>query len=129
ENGSAWYYEEWGNAAAMLTGIGGPFRGLGDRAWVWQEPNDTRNHVDIASDGAGYITGYSTAFWFNESSGPQKGIKFIGPGGTGSAAQAGEYFVGQDSVGTHAVSMALASESLCYLTGINGGFSSYADRV
>lgn len=129
ENGTAWYYEEWGNAAAMLSGIGGPFRSLNDRAWVWQEPNGVRNHVDIASDGPGYITGYSTAFWFNESSGPQKGIKFIGPGGTGSAALAGEYFVGQDTVGTQSVSMALASEAMCYLTGINGEFSTYADRV
>jgi hypothetical protein len=129
ENSSTWYYEEWGNAAAMLTGIGGPFRGLGDRAWVWQEPNQTRNQVDIASDGAGYITGYSTAFWFNESSGPQKGIKFIGPGGTGSAAVAGEYFVARDTVGTTSVSMAQAGEAMCYLTGINGEFSTYSDRV
>jgi hypothetical protein len=129
ENSSAWYYEEWGNAAAMLSGIGGPFRGLGDRAWIWQADNNARNTVDIASDGAGYIIGYSTTFWFNESSGPQKGIKFIGPGGTGSASLAGEYFVGQDTVGTHSVSMAPASEGLCYLTGVNGGLSNYADRV
>jgi hypothetical protein len=129
ENGSTWYPEEWGNAAAMLTGIGGPFRGLGDRAWVWQEPNNTPNWVDIASDGAGYITGYSTVFWFNESAGPQKGIKFIGPGGTGSAALAGEYFVGQGAIGSQSVSMAKASESLCYLTGVNGDLSSHADRV
>jgi hypothetical protein len=129
ENGSTWYYEEWGNAAAMLTGIGGPFRGLGDRAWVWQEPNNVRNWVDIASDGAGYIIGYSTVFWFNESAGPQKGIKFIGPGGTGSAAQAGEYFVGQGTAGSQSVSMGKASESFCYLTGVNGALSSYSDRV
>jgi hypothetical protein len=129
ENGSTWYYEEWGNAAAMLTGIGGPFRGLGDRAWVWQEPNNTRNVVDIASDGPGYIIGYSTAFWFNESSGPQKGIKFIGPGGTGAAAQAGEYFVGQGTIGSQSVSMAKANEAFCYLTGVNGELSRYSDRV
>jgi hypothetical protein len=128
-NGSVSYNEEWGNAAAMLTGIGGPFRSLGDRAWVWQEANNVRNRVDIASTSADNIIGYSTAFWFNESSGPQKGIKFIGPGGTGSAALAGEYFVGQGTIGTGSVSMAKASESFCYLTGINGELSSYADRV
>ena len=129
ENGNAWYYEEWGNAAAMLTGIGGPFRGLGDRAWVWQETEKARNVTDIGSDGPGYITGYSTAFWFNESSGPQKPIKFIGPGGTGTAAQAGEYFIGQDTVGYQVVAMADASQAFCYLTGVNGELSSYADQV
>lgn len=129
ENGSTWYNEEWGNAAAMLTGIGGPFRSLNDKAWVWQEPNGVRNVVDLNSDGPGYIIGYSTAFWFNESSGPQKGIKFIGPYGTGAANQAGEYFVGQSTVGTSSVSMAHVDSAFCYLTGVNGELSQANDRV
>jgi len=102
---------------------------LADRVWVWQEAYNVQNWVDIASNHTSYLTGYSTAFWFNESSGPQKGIKFIGPGGTGSAALAGEYFVGQGGVGSQSVSMAHSGESFCYLTGINGDFSTYADRV
>ena len=128
-NGSTWYPEEWGNAAAMMTGIGARFRSLADRVWVWQEAPTAQNWVDIVSTNETHIVGYSTAFWFNESAGPQKAIKFIGPGGTGSAALAGEYFAGRDGVGSQAVSMAKSGESFCYLTGVNGGLSNYADRV
>ena len=78
-----WFYEEWGNALAGLGGVGGRFWDLNDFVQVEQGP--TQNHQNVTRIGAaaedapaaGYITGYSTAFWINET-GPQGPIRLAG---------------------------------------------------
>jgi hypothetical protein len=129
ESGKTSYYEDWGNAAAMLTGVGGPFRSLGDEVRVVQLAASARNEVRIYAEGSGNIIGYSTSFWFNENTSAQKSIKFIGPNGTGSVGSAGEYYLLKRELGTKTISLASSATSFCFLSRVRGELSQAGDVI
>lgn len=123
------YEEEWGNAAALMTGFGGPFRTTNEDVHVNQALINGKNAARMYSSGPDYIYIYTTAFWFNESSGAQKSIKFIGPNGTGTANIAGDYYIRTLGAGNSIITMASADKSFCYFSRITGQLNASDDRL
>ena len=129
-NGSSWYNSEWGNAALLLSGFGGPFRWMTDDVHVDQAAVNAQNVARFSSGSlSNYITIYTTAFWFNESSGPQKPIMFIGPLGRGTAANSGQWSIRQNSTGSATVRMVPVTDAFCYFSRVAGRLETLEDRI
>jgi hypothetical protein len=114
----------WGDGATVMTLVTGALRGSGERITINQSgdpfgPSTLVLHSCQKQLGVG-----AHSFFVGK---PQSGriARFIGPGGTGTPGQAGEYV----SLPNQNVMMAPLTEAFCYFTEISGAFNGAGESV
>jgi hypothetical protein len=113
----------WGDAATMLSGVSGEFRGGGERAYINQSPTAFTGSAVFAEACQDYLQARAYSFFAGQ---PQSGqvAKFW----------EGEYnvhFNANEQVDNLAreVKMAPFGDEMCYLTHVSGQFDGGAERV
>lgn len=114
----------WGDAVTVLTLVTGSLRGGGERVGVAQSGDPFGpSKLTLQSCQAQLGLGVYSFFVGKPQSG--RAARFVGPGGTGTAAQAGEYA----SLGNQNVLMAPLAEAFCYFTSVSGAFNGGGESV
>jgi len=118
----------WGDAASILLGVNGEFRGTSDRSatrvWVDQSSDPFASSKVGVWTAVGFLKGYASSLFVGA---PQSGhpARFQGPYGVGIAGESGEYTL----TTTGQLFMAPTSSAMCYLTQVTGDFRSTAHSI
>lgn len=114
----------WGDAATVLTLVTGALRGGGERLTINQS-GDPFGASTLILHSCQKQLGMGVYSFFVGIPSSGRSARFIGPNGTGTAGQAGEYtvFPGQQTL------MAPTFDAFCYFTEINGKFDGGAESA
>lgn len=115
-----------GDAVTFVSGFGGQYRGTGEYLRVKPSAStaSTTHWVSQTCRDHGEMEVSVTSFRVGQP-GPIHLVRMIGPKGTGTAAQAGEYRVGPKQQ----IPLARADEALCGLTYVSGEFNGDKESV
>ena len=114
----------WGDAVTVMTLVTGAMRGNGERLTIRQSGDPFGPSQLILYSCQEQLGMGAYSFFVGK---PQSGHKarFVGPGGIGTAGQAGDYA----SVANQNVLMAPVSKAFCYFTEVGGAWNGGGENV
>jgi hypothetical protein len=118
----------WGDAASILLGVNGEFRGISGntatRIWIDQSSDPFASSKLGVWTIVGFLKGYASSLFVGA---PQSGhpARFQGPNGIGIAGESGEYQL----TTTGQLFMAPTDSAMCYLTQVAGDFRSTSHSI